>query len=103
MKSIFQLTFFLFLSIYITNVSVFSITIQETGLEFLQRDERGEDEEIEVETKRHKNLTDYVCYENGHKNNEFWALRWEDHFKKETFDDWAMVGENKYCSGKFLI
>lgn len=59
----------------------------------------GPEDEIGIETSRQKNLSDYSCYENGHKRNEYWALRWEDQFKKETFDDWAMVVENKYCSG----
>lgn len=102
MKSFFRFTFFLLLSICVSIISPLTIAIPEAELEFL-REVIGPDEEIELETKRHKNLTDYICYENGHKNNEFWVLRWEDQFKKESFDDWAMVVENKYCSGKFFI
>lgn len=102
MKSFYQFTIFLLLSI-VPIISAFTVAIPETELEFL-REVIGPEEEIEVETKRQKNLTDYICYENGHKNNEFWALRWEDQFKKpQAFEDWAMVVENKYCSGKFLM
>lgn len=81
--------------------SAFTVAIPETELEFL-REMIGPEDEIGIETNRQKNLSDYSCYENGHKRNEYWALRWEDQFKKETFDDWAMVVENKYCSGKRL-